>query len=144
MEDPIVPHHGLSQPLNPEPADAETRQAYGLSPKSYENAAKEALQNGSAETHNDIHVNGNAHKAPQEEEQPGDTLNKVTPALANLYSDSVLEKEMDGLTSIKEPNGYYIALQQDEKERPSPNQNEPHKDELIHGRKAGQPWHESP
>ncbi|KAL9092454.1 MAG: hypothetical protein Q9159_000801 [Coniocarpon cinnabarinum] len=135
-----VDHQSLLQPLSSEPSHPHERQRQGLESKSYEFAAKEGMQNGNAHQ-NDL---GRVKRKPlQKQQQPGDKVNNVSNAIANLNGDAELDHEKAGLTSVKTPPGFYASLQQDEKEKPSPNQNEPHKDELKSGRKAGQRWHES-
>ena len=137
---PAKPHADLSKPLSAEPSRPKDRKAKGLQPKSYEDAAKQSLSNG-------IHDGCESFKARQEplvkQQQPDDAVNGITQSIANLNNDAVFDHERPGLTSVKEPEGYYVGLQQDKKERPSPNQNMPHKDELKSGRRAGQRWHQS-
>ena len=137
---PAMPHAELSKPLSAEPSRPKDRRAKGLQPKSYEDAAKEGLPNG---TH-DGRESSKAQREPLvKRQQPDDAVNGITQSIANLNNDAVFDHERPGLTSVKEPEGYYVGLQQYKKERPSPNQNMPHKDELKSGRRAGQRWHQS-
>ena len=143
----LMPPTSVSKTLNPEPSDPVNRKAKGLPQKSYQNAAKEGLEKGIVNHENDKPANGYANdvqkKTVVQEEHPGVTINGVKGSIANLNSESVLEKEKDGLTSLREPDGYDVSLQQDEKEKPSPDQDRLHKDELTSGRQAGQRWHTS-
>lgn len=139
----VAPHDPTLSPINAAPSRPEERKAHELAPKPYEYATKDGVPNGSA--NHDSHPPPNAFTTTSSlnSEQTAPKVNGIKGAVANLNADSHLEKEKDGLTSVKEPDDYYVALQQDEKERPSPNQNEPHKEELMSGRKVGQRWHQS-
>ena len=144
-EDPTVTMAcaGPSKPLNAEPSQPYERRATGTTPKSYNEAAKQGLKNGTADPYTPPQINGHVWKYLSSDEDPRATVNGLTGPIANLNADSLLEHENDGLTSVREPDDYYVALQQDHKENPSPNQDEPHREELKSGRKAGQRWHQS-
>ena len=140
----VVPGYALPDSSNGDFFQHKRNEAHEVPARSYEEVQRERLENGSVDHKHTLVPNGTS-TLPSTSAQPEEpAVNGIKESIANLNGDSQLEKEKLGLTSVREPQGYYVALHQDEKERPSPNQNEPHKEELVSGRKVGQRWHQSP